>query len=564
MPECGPGGALPEGAAWGLRMRWFRGAQGRSGAFCSVHQQREATIQCLLCLKRGVPLHLTFHCSPACFQADWARHREMHSAADRAAAAKGAPKGAGAKGGKAGGVKDGAAGGRGGEEAAAQRASVVINGETWVEVGEGRAYTPAAEDVGHALMVAAVVVLPGFPDGVPGTDPVRAFSQRVVPAPQPPPRQMLPLALEGAKGSLAAGKFTLLTYNLLADLYVTPELYRHCPRWALDWAYRREALVREVAARRPDILCLQEVQSDHFMGFLSGEMQRQGYAAVYTKKTGEIFTDEGYCIDGCATFYRRDRFTLVKKYEVEFNKAALSLADTLLGSTEQQRKKALNRLLKDNVALIVVLEALEPPDPAAAAVGKRQLLCVANTHIHANPELQDVKLWQVHTLLKGLEKIAASADIPMLVAGDFNSTPGSASHCLLVDGGIPVDHPELQNDPLGILRPVSKLCHQLPLVSAYTCLASQGPAELTPRATKQKRCIDSRLHEPIFTNRTQDFTGTLDYVFFTSNSLCPSALLELPDEADIMSGKNRSTCMPNAQWPSDHVSLMAEFRFYKL
>lgn len=31
---------------------------------------------------------------------------------------------------------------------------------------------------------------------------------------------------------------------------------------------------------------------------------------------------------------------------------------------------------------------------------------------------------QVHTLLKGLEKIAASADIPMLVAGDFNSVPG--------------------------------------------------------------------------------------------------------------------------------------------
>jgi hypothetical protein len=114
----------------------------------------------------------------------------------------------------------------------------------------------------------------------------------------------------------------------------------------------------------------------------------------------------------------------------------------------------------------------------------------ANTHIHANTELKDVKLWQVvlwpqtqslivslelvfqdlwcsfegflvfgwdfylstkfvccfqvfrirgivywthlwrltflvqvHTLLKGLEKIAASADIPMLVAGDFNSVP---------------------------------------------------------------------------------------------------------------------------------------------
>jgi CCR4-NOT transcription complex subunit 6 len=62
-------------------------------------------------------------------------------------------------------------------------------------------------------------------------------------------------------------------------------------------------------------------------------------------------------------------------------------------------------VLQDNVALIAVLEAIQPPDAGANA--QRQLICVANTHIHANPELSDVKLWQVHTLLKGLEKIAA-------------------------------------------------------------------------------------------------------------------------------------------------------------
>ncbi len=52
-------------------------------------------------------------------------------------------------------------------------------------------------------------------------------------------------------------------------------------------------------------------------------------------------------------------------------------------------------LSQDNVALIAVLEALEPPFPDAAPAGRRQLVCVANTHIHANPELGDVKLWQV-------------------------------------------------------------------------------------------------------------------------------------------------------------------------
>ena len=154
-----------------------------------------------------------------------------------------------------------------------------------------------------------------------------------------------------------------------------------------------------------DIMCLQEVQSDHFEDFWAPELSRRGYAAVYKKKTGEIFTGtgSGYAIDGCATFYRRDRFALVKKYEVEFNKAALSLSESV---PAESRKAALNRLLKDNVALIAVLEALEPHDADAAASGKRQLVCVANTHIHANPELKDVKLWQVHTLLKGLEKIA--------------------------------------------------------------------------------------------------------------------------------------------------------------
>lgn len=38
-------------------------------------------------------------------------------------------------------------------------------------------------------------------------------------------------------------------------------------------------------------------------------------------------------------------------------------------------------------------------------------------------------LLKVHTLLKGLEKIAASANIPMLVCGDFNAVPGRSVCC---------------------------------------------------------------------------------------------------------------------------------------
>merc|ERR1711977_318162 len=297
------------------------------------------------------------------------------------------------------------------------------------------------------------------------------------------------------------------------------------------------SLLNEITSYRPDIICLQEVQSDHYENFFKPEMSKYGYDSVYKKKTSEEYAGGTMVIDGCGTFYRRDRFSIIKKYDVEFNKAALSLSEAL--NATSQKKAALNRLLKDNIALIVVLEALEPPDPAAAAAGKRQLLCVANTHIHANQELKDVKLWQVHTLLKGLEKIAASANIPMLVSGDFNSIPGSAAHSLLAQGRVPLDHPELSVDPL----------------------AQQGPALQTPAAKKQKKCICEETCEPRFTNYTVDFQGAIDYIFYTGDSLVTSAVLELPDENDIF--RRNISALPNAEWSSDHVALMAEFRFFK-
>ena len=61
---------------------------------------------------------------------------------------------------------------------------------------------------------------------------------------------------------------------------------------------------------------MQEVQSNHFYDFLQPELLKHGYSAVYKKKTMEIYTGNSYAIDGCATFFKKDKFGLVKKYEV--------------------------------------------------------------------------------------------------------------------------------------------------------------------------------------------------------------------------------------------------------
>ena len=62
----------------------------------------------------------------------------------------------------------------------------------------------------------------------------------------------------------------------------------------------------------------------------------------------------------------------------------------------------------------------------------------------------------------------------------------------------------------------------------------------------------------IFTNCTKDFTETLDYIFYTANSLVPCSLLELPSMEDA---QNQHSGMPNPQWSSDHIALLAEFQY---
>ena len=345
--------------------------------------------------------------------------------------------------------------------------------EGWEEVCRGRSYTPSHDDVGHTLRFECCII--NSNTGLSVGSPIRIDTARVISIPSPPNRGRIKIIPNGP----SVGSFTVLTYNVLADLYANQDMYTYCPAWALSWSYRKQNLIRELVSYDADIMCLQEVQSDHFDDVFVNELKNHGYSHVFKKKTSEVFTGSTYAIDGCATFFKKNKFAQVKKYEVEFNKAALSLSEAL--QAQSQKKAALNRLMKDNVALIVVLEALDAPDtsltPSANAsqgTQKRQLICLANTHIHANQELKDVKLWQVHTLLKGLEKIAASADIPMLVCGDFNSIPGSAPHSLLSTGRVDPNHPDLSSDPLNILKPSSKLCHHLPLVSGMLILRSKG------------------------------------------------------------------------------------------
>ncbi|KAI8562051.1 hypothetical protein RHMOL_Rhmol03G0005000 [Rhododendron molle] len=548
-----------------LRYKWYRIQSDKKVAICSVHPSEQATLQCLGCVKAKIPIAKSYHCSTKCFSDAWQHHRVLHERAASAVNDNGAEEDElfGRFNSAGSGVVNASLPASQSNPSLSNGAAPVYpaavaqrsGGETWFEVGRSKTYTPTADDIGHVLKLECFVVDVETKLAVGLSNTV--LTSRVIPAPSPCPRRLIPVSGVDVMGHLdsdghmsTTGTFTVLSYNILSDAYATSESYSYCPSWALSWPYRRQNLLREIVGYRADIVCLQEVQSDHFEEFFGPELDKHGYQALFKRKTAEVFNGNINTIDGCATFFRRDRFSHVKKYEVEFNKAAQSLTDALVPSV--QKKTALSRLVKDNVALIVVLEA-KFINQVIDNPGKRQLVCVANTHVNVHQDLKDVKLWQVHTLLKGLEKIAASANIPMLVCGDFNAIPGSAPHALLAMGKVDPMHPDLVVDPLGILRPLSKLAHQLPLVSAYSSFARMG---VGLGLEQHRRRMDPSTNEPLFTNCTRDFIGTLDYIFYSADSLTVESLLELLDEDSL----RKDTALPSPEWSSDHIALLAEFR----
>ncbi|XP_078429896.1 carbon catabolite repressor protein 4 homolog 1-like [Wolffia australiana] len=509
-----------------LRYRWYRVLRVNKIAVCSIHPKENATVQCTGCIKTNAPLAMSYHCSTKCFVDSWYHHLSLHDNAAKSI--------------KENGVLHLHLNSYG----PLQPASIIEKegGETWLEVGRCRSYTPNADDLDHVLRFECVVVDEEKKTNL--GDAVSVTTSCVTQAPSPAPRCMVPLR-RGVASVTSYENFSVLTYNILSDVRASSEIFDYCPKWALSWAYRRENLLREIVGYHADILCLQEVQCNHFDDFLAPKLEKHGYQGLLKKRTSQVVHGPD-TVDGCAVFFRRNIFSLVRKYEVEFNKLAQALSDALTHT--DHTKILLNRLFKDNIALLVVLEPKFSPEVS----GQKQLLCVANVQMHLHEDLKDVKLWQVHNLIKLLERICMSTphDIPLVICGDFKSLPRSAPHMLLSTGMVNAGHPDLADDPLGILRPSSKLAHQLPLVSAYAALRHATCYE-------QTRHLDPATHEPLLTTCTNGVVGTHDYIFYTADLLSVEAVLELVGEVAL----SKDTALPSPSRSSDHVALLAQLSF---
>ncbi|KAK6246054.1 hypothetical protein SCA6_009144 [Theobroma cacao] len=544
-----------------LKWRWFLNSRYRE-VVCSVHPSKLATVQCMSCVKLEVPVDQSYHCSSQCFLDAWQMHVKLHSHAVKTEKQT-------ATGGQqelrmlrsCGSWPDFSADQLFGENTLV----VEREGKVWIKVGSSKTYKPSKEDVGFTLRLECVAVdyFEGTqlaPINIIVTDPVITFPPRC-------PRCMIEVGSYMKshnihfKSQTSDGlTFSVLSYNILADMYTGMGKYSYCPSWAVVWEYRKQNLLQEIIGYDADIICLQEVQSDHFEGYLQPELMKCGYSVMYKRKRTELYTSSRHYIsEGCATFYRHDLFKEIMKYELEFDQRAQLVVEDLKPELKHVGRI---RLMKDNVALIVILEAIRDGSTnddfqfrICVVLFKSLNLDKLKSHdfnlrqipIHMqtlncqtiylfNNNSHPFSIIKVANLVRGLEKIAQSK-IPLLICGDLNSPPERINS---VSGE--------RTDPLGIYQ-ILKLEHSLALVSAYASFF-----HLRGIDEKQFNRMNLENHEPLFTYFTSGFAGTLDYILYTADSLRVEGLLELLDFESMGVG------LPSPLWSSDHIALMASFR----
>lgn len=414
------------------------------------------------------------------------------------------------------------------------------NSGEWIEISRDSVYLPCGDDVGRKLKVECA----SFSES--GELLMhRVVSTELVLQRSPDPAKRNLVTVKGAGSGGGGARFRIVTYNVLAEIYATLQQYPYCDFWALSWDYRFQNIQREVLDACPDIICLQEVQAEHYESHIYNTFSDAGFEGVYKPKTRQSMGMAGK-VDGCALFWRRTKFHLVESYSIEFNELAQRQATQVLGMNPRSDEcvSFLNRLSKDNIAQLVVLELVQPTLATRTNRDPINQVCITNTHLYSNKDFPDVKLWQTWQLLQELETFIVSrgSNLPLMICGDFNSTPDTAVYDLLSRQAVHPGHPNLNfnmsedGSNTNILPDVISITHNFQLGSVYHTVMGE---------------------EPKVTNYTNTFKGVLDYMWYSANNLRPLSAAPIPDEEALT---RHGEALPSTQYSSDHILLISDMQ----
>lgn len=307
----------------------------------------------------------------------------------------------------------------------------------------------------------------------------------------------------------------VLQWNVLADGLAQHGDFVKVTQQALCWSHRAGKLLQLILEPQPDIVCLQEVNryGDCFLP----AMEKHGYTGAFFCKPCSPAEQYGTPCDGCALFYRSDRFDLCAE-------------------PQGQTYKAMDNSAGNQGMLMVHLFDRHSNTP----------ICAATTHLKAKPgqaydAIRDHQATQLMSELKrGLsahidKPVAALGSKPqqgstqrplIFLCGDLNTTPDSST-CQLI-----------ARDPLQLRSSWDSYLNSVH--------RSGGMQDQQPFSTWKFRSDG-------------ESKRTIDYIWYSiDDRLQLVSHWQLPSEAAI-----GATGLPTLDLPSDHLALCCSFSITK-
>lgn len=353
----------------------------------------------------------------------------------------------------------------------------------------------------------------------------------------------------------------VVTYNVLSSSLCSPFFFNRVNQayCAFDYRYERvvEQLITEI--KKQAVICLQEVsllwvsklvfffESNHYTCVTSNYgIRNNGYMGIciaYPRNRYQLKASDVFCVTDTKVGGWKD--PSAKKDTTQpgrWTRMWLSLLSWLNLSPKREKESLWDTAKSRNNTVICLRLANNTKE-----------FMVATYHmpcIFWEPAVMSIHITMA---IQAIQRLATKANVPYIVAGDFNFKPISACYQFVTTGIFPAFTNE-PTDPEVHGKPT------LPSTLVYP--GDPFRFELTEQACLKSAYAENQGKEPAFTNYAwtekmkETFADTLDYIFYGGEG----------DRLRVRSVKELSTreiqlldSLPSATEGSDHLMIAAEF-----
>ncbi|KAL7544008.1 hypothetical protein ACHAXR_013415 [Thalassiosira sp. AJA248-18] len=362
----------------------------------------------------------------------------------------------------------------------------------------------------------------------------------------------------------------IVTYNILADQNASRDaskddsadrMYSHCNNEHIIKWRRHPLIVHELLAYHPDIISLQEVDTDVYDNYLRPIFGHLGYEGYYSQKG----VDETCGVrEGCAIFWSLEVFESVRPIDMRTHNFRDMIKQF---SCEERMHKSQWQSLADMSDLLdrhpnlkhVLFNKLGHVMQTVVLTRRhtQEKVVVGNTHLYFHPLASHIRCLKMLMACHQLEiEHRENQHCPIIFCGDLNSHPNSGVLKLLLDRYL-----ERSNG-----RTWKHLCTYEWEDGAGGESRAGGERELHHDVEAIDLAFPPSFpglqsayypNPPEFTHFIEAFVCTLDYIL-VSNNFVVEKRGGTPTREDV---SKKYIAMPNECMPSDHVSLVCDLEW---